>query len=482
MEPTPTSQPKVTFDSTTPALVISDLSVTHPAVTTEALRWGSGSRGPVAAATDLDGGDLTAYANVCLTIGAQAITAAGGTQDTFNLEQLVQDVGVRTAASTQQASDATTKAVVAATKAMAEASTTAKKSLTEANETSRAAFAVAVKTAREDLSREVQRLLGGDDPELQARLAALLDRFGTALTERADKHTGELFEKATQALNPDDPASPLAKQQAALAGQHKDLVTQIEKQHGDLKQAVLDLTTAVRVQTEAGRVSARLIKRTPKKGESYESRVNAVMAELAAGLGDEYLETGHRGGAINGRNMKGDGVLVVGGGPARVVLEMSDSERTEWGDYLEEAERNRQAHASLGLVPTVEQNGGVGLRVVGPRRLVLVFDADADDLSLLRATVQLLRFAAQAAVARADDSNAHVARERIEEALATLAKIDTIRTTAGQIRKSADNVSSTADTVQTSLTRLLFQAQAALAAVTLDSVPQPPALATPDVA
>ena len=33
----PPAQPKVTFDSTIPALVIADLSVTHPAVTTEAL-------------------------------------------------------------------------------------------------------------------------------------------------------------------------------------------------------------------------------------------------------------------------------------------------------------------------------------------------------------------------------------------------------------------------------------------------------------
>ena len=469
----PPAQPKVTFDSTIPALVIADLSVTHPAVTTEAMRWGSGSRGPVAAATDLDGGDLTAYANVCLAIGAQAITAAGGTQDTFNLEQLVQDVGSRTAASMKQASEVTAASVATATKAMAEAATNAQKALSDINATTRDAIAAAVTSAREELGAKVRRLVGGDDPELQVRLSALVDRFGTSLTERADKHTDVLYEKATRALNPDDPTSPLAKQQAALAAQHKTLMDQLQQQHDDLKQSMADLKTVVQVQAEAEKVSARLIKFSPQKGASYEARVNAVMAELAAGLGDEYVETGTRGGALSQQNKKGDGVLVVGGGPARVVLEMSDSSRTQWGDYLDEAERNRQAQASLGLVPTVEQNGGVGLRIVGPRRLVLAFGADTDDLSVLRTTVQLLRFAAQTAVARADDGSAHVARERIEEALVTLAKLDGIRTAVGQLHKSAEKISSTADDVQTALNRLLLQAQAALAAGgSLASVPQ----------
>ncbi|MEP7161980.1 MAG: hypothetical protein ABI746_12910 [Dermatophilaceae bacterium] len=45
------------------------------------------------------GADLTAYAEQAFVVGAQAISAVGGTQGTFNLEQLVQDVGRRTAAS-----------------------------------------------------------------------------------------------------------------------------------------------------------------------------------------------------------------------------------------------------------------------------------------------------------------------------------------------------------------------------------------------
>ena len=76
-------------------------------------------------------------------------------------------------------------------------------------------------------------------------------------------------------------------------------------------------------------------------------------------------------------------------------------------------------------------------------------------------------------MARADDGSAHVARERIEEALVTLAKLDGIRTAVGQLHKSAEKISSTADDVQTALNRLLLQAQAALVAGgSLASVPQ----------
>ena len=120
---------------------------------------------------------------------------------------------------------------------------------------------------------------------------------------------------------------------------------------------------------------------------------------------------------------KGDGVLVVAGGPARVVLEMTDSERRDWGDYLDEAERNRQATASLGLVPHADQNGGQGLRVLGPRRIVMVLDPATDDHALLRSVIQVLRMAAVAATVRQDDTDVQTAVERIAEALDVLPSI-----------------------------------------------------------
>ncbi|WP_175582732.1 hypothetical protein [Nocardioides guangzhouensis] len=102
------------------------------------------------------------------------------------------------------------------------------------------------------------------------------------------------------------------------------------------------------------------------------------MQDVAAGLGDAYDDTGAVVGILR-RNKKGDGVLAVGGGDVRVVLEMTDSARTGWNDYLDEAERNRDAVAvALGLVRTAEQNGGQTIRMMAARRIVMAFDSETD--------------------------------------------------------------------------------------------------------
>ena len=49
-------------------------------------------------------------------------------------------------------------------------------------------------------------------------------------------------------------------------------------------------------------------------------------------------------------NKKGDGLLAVNGGDVRVAVEMSDSHRNGWSDYLRDTERNRDAVALLGIV------------------------------------------------------------------------------------------------------------------------------------
>ncbi len=99
--------PTVTYDASAPAVRITAMNISHPAVTSEALRWSTGARGPAVAAGAMDGADLTAYVEQALAVGAQAISVAGGTQDTYNLEQLVQDVGLRTSESTRSAAECT---------------------------------------------------------------------------------------------------------------------------------------------------------------------------------------------------------------------------------------------------------------------------------------------------------------------------------------------------------------------------------------
>lgn len=459
--PSPAAHRAAYYDKSTPAVVVDRLAVTHPAVCSEALRWSTGLRGSVAGAHEMDDVDLSGFATQALVIGAKAISSAGGTQDTFNLEQLVQDVGTRTAESTTQAAQFTARAVAEAAKAMHDASAETKKTLSEAGDVARKSFDESVTTAQADLKKQITQLLGGQDPELVLRLKPLLDDFTTGLTTRAEAHSGELMRKAAQALDPDDPTSPLAKHRTQMEKHHAALAAQVEKQHGQLAAKVDELATAMRVQQSAVDTAATISKVTPLKGATFEDSMHTILQKLATALGDEYVETGRLDGAI-ARCKKGDGVLTIAGGTARVVLEMSDSIRNGWNDYLDECERNRQAGASLGLVPSAAQNAGQAMRVLGPRRLVMAFDPSSDDASLLRTALQLLRIQAAAAAARQDDSGVQVAGERIAEALDVLTKVDSIRKAAGYIRKNADKIDIEGDSLQGTLNRLLVQARTAL--------------------
>ena len=89
------------------------------------------------------------------------------------------------------------------------------------------------------------------------------------------------------------------------------------------------------------------------------------------------------------RSKKGDGLLSVAGGDVRVVLEMTDSSRSGWSSYLQAAEDNRAALASLGLVRSPDQLSGHSVITLGARRIVLAFDPETDDPELLRVVVQV---------------------------------------------------------------------------------------------
>lgn len=92
-------------------------------------------------------------------------------------------------------------------------------------------------------------------------------------------------------------------------------------------------------------------------------------------------------------------MLVIEGGRAQVLIEAHDGGRPRgWTDYLDEAERNRGAQASIGVVPTSAQNHGQTIRVIGPRRIVIAIAEDHDSTELLRSVCILLRSQALASI------------------------------------------------------------------------------------
>jgi F0F1-type ATP synthase membrane subunit b/b' len=392
-----------------------------------------------------------------VTFGARALAVTGQAADARALEQMLKEVGDKTADATSRAAELTGRAVKDAADTVTKVATDARRAITETDQHSRQGITAAVDTAKRDLTAEVRRLFGGEHPELLDRLQPVLDRFGAELDQRVRTGASELMEKAARQFDPTDPASPMARHAAALTTAQEKFSGQIERQHAELAAKVEELTTTLRVQA----AKTTLAKVTPIKGGSFEQQVHDLMRGIAAGLGDEYEDTTTKAG-LAGRSRKGDGVLNIDGGSTRVVLEMTDSPRTGWGDYLDEAERNRSAAAALGIVRTPEQNGNQTIRVLGPRRVVLSFDPDEDDPELLRTVILLLRTVAIAATVRTGQAEIATAEEKIADALAQLDKIDAVKKLATGIQKSATKIDSECTAISATIHRLLDQALVAL--------------------
>ena len=204
------------------------------------------------------------------------------------------------------------------------------------------------------------------------------------------------------------------------------------------------------------------------------------MEGIATGLGDEYAATGGATGTIQ-RCYKGDGVLTVGGGQTRVVVEMHDStDRRIWNVYLEISERNRKAAASIGIVRSAAQNKGQAIRVLGPRRVIVAFDPMCDNTDLLRTVVQLVRTAAIAASSRRDVEGLETAEESIQAAINLLEGINRIRKASGSVRRSADVIDKACNTVQTGIARHLGVALDALSGVAFEAIESDTAATTRD--
>lgn len=450
--------PVAHFDGTASAIIVEGLTVRDQDVVREGRRWTNGERGPVVDDRALlADADLTPYVTEALRLGAHALSVTGQAQEARALDRMVREVGEKTADSTAKAAEATERAARAAAEVVGRAAAEAKRAITEADTQSRDELTKAVSRAKQELTAEVGRLFGGESPELLDRLNPVLDKFGSDLDTKVSARTSELLEKTAKQFDPTDPASPMAKHTADLTANQERLAGQLKTGYTELAAKVDELTTALRIQ-EARK---SLVNVTPIKGDAYAEQIHKLMADIATGLGDEYADTSELAGHI-ARCKKGDGLLTIDAGAARVVVEMSDSARADWNGYLDVSERNRDAAASLGLVRFPGQNGDQAIRVIGPRRVVLAFDPGTDDPDQLRTAVQLLRTAALAAAARNGARDLTTVREKIDEALAQLAKIDSIKKLAGSVHKNALKIDSECTTLNTGIRRLLDEATDAL--------------------
>ncbi|WP_280447679.1 Fis family transcriptional regulator [Nocardia cyriacigeorgica] len=462
IDTTTTEQTGAHLDRDTNAVIIDHVVVHDADVVHEARHWTAGTRGPAVDDTGLlDAADLTSFVTEAVKIGAHALSATGQAQEARALEQMMRDLGEKAAQSSISAAKVAEQSAQNAAKTVGDAVAEAKKVILEAEVNGRRAFIESVSTAKEDFGNELRRLFGGENPELLDRLGPLLDRFSADLDAKVKSGTTDLLSTAAKQFDMSDESSPMAKHAAELHRRQQQLAEHIDRQHRELTDKFDELTRELQIRAAKQSMSAV----TPLKGNTYADPLHALLTEMAAGLGDEYVDSSGVTGLI-ANSRKGDGVLRIAGGSANVVVEMSDSARKDWNGYLDEAERNRDGQASLGLVRTRKQNAGHAIRVLGSRRIVLAFDPETDDPDLLRTTVLLLRAGALTAVSRSDDEQVTTAREKITEAIQQLTVIDKIKTSATRILKQAQGIENDCNVVSAGIERLLTGALAALGAGT----------------
>ncbi|GAB2734152.1 hypothetical protein [Nocardioides pakistanensis] len=412
------SKPAVFYDPASGKLNIGGLKTSDKAVLREAARWSTGERGDPVDLADLRDVDLSAFAREALSVGARVLALAAQDGDTRAVRQAVKEASEQVNDLVSRVSESSDAAVRRAVDSMT----------------------AATRHANEEVMAQVTRLVGGENPELAERLRPILDRVGTNM----EAQVAEAISKATEAQR-----------------------TESERRHTELVRLMTDVQreVAVRVAEEDAAAAVRGV--TTIKGFDYEEQLHALLTEIAAGIGDEYEETGDTAGRLP-RNKKGDGVFHVNGGAARLVVEAHDGSAKEWGSYLAEAERNRGASAAIGLVRRVEDNAGHTVRVIAQKRLVVAFDPATDDPELLRTAILLMRTVALTASGRSGAEEVATANEHIREALEVLAELDEAKRSASAINGHVEKIERV---VTKSMTAIQRELNGALNALTGSAAP-----------
>lgn len=451
-------------------LVFQDYSIDVPGVVNEAARWTTGSRGVQAPLTVAQGCDLSAFARHALKLGAQmlsygadagAVSALSGT-----VTQLASRAEEASRALTIDMQRAAQVAAQAAATATQEAATQTAAAVGGAAELAVHKIDGAVEATTRSIQAELARLLGGDDTPIAVAVQRIVEQQMSSSAVTLHRTFCETLGSVSATLDVGNPASPLAKLEARIgertALQHAEVTQQLEK----VREAVA--VAAAAASTTAAVSAAQAA--SPAKGRPFEERVAAMMDEVAAGLGGTYTRVSDTAGVMPGCK-KGDGVLDIpaadGSAGVRAVIEASSGANRNWNTYLADAERNREAQCSVGVVPDAHLVPGRSqLTALGSSRIVLALQ-ESDDLGLLRAACLLLILRAQrdAALQRAG-SDLGAVDARLAEAQDLLNHMTAVRKIAEDVKAGAGKMATKLEALQESMTRSLMQARAALGKAT----------------
>jgi hypothetical protein len=462
------SEPPVTYRSglglTVRSAVIDDVEVTA-----EALRWTKGTRGEEVDAVDAEGSDLSEFHRAAVSLGARVLHATADSATAVTLAGTVTQLAEKAEAAGTNLVDgamrATTRVVEVTTKATKEATEATAQIIESARERFHQDLTTGLSETMDSVQRDLDRLLAGSDGAVVGAIKEVIGRaMGDAQVGWHRSLTATLSEVG-KTLDVNNPASPLG----AL---ERRMVEQQQRQHTELTSKldhVQELVGGAAAAAATAAAVAAVRSTSPAKGRPYQESVGAFLEAIATGMACSYADTSDTVGHVKACK-KGDGILEglgvdPGGQAPRVVVELTtQGHPRNWPQYLEIAERNRGAQASLGLVPARDLvPGGELVAVIGPNRMVLTFNPDEDDTGLLRATLQLLLVQAQRRLAEDRAGDLGLVDTKLEEARRRLVEMGEIIKTAVAVRNGAGKVVTGLESLQGPLVLTIDQARAALA-------------------
>ncbi len=276
-----------------------------------------------------------------------------------------------------------------------------------------------VKGSLDELTQNLRDLTAGEDSPVRAAIEKSLDAVKSSIEDLVEKSQRTVKSEMGELLDPENPRSPL-----------RLLKTGVEEVRSRVEDLQLQLRSerAVEVATEKGVIG----------GLDYEAEVVRLVQQIAARGGDDCEATGAVTGAVP-RSKKGDAVADLKHGAqvrARLVIEAKNSALSiaQWRDEVKGATENRRADSFLGLCKHhADMPNGHRLLILNPHEIVLAFDPEVDDVSLLELTYSLVKVQALAGSGSLSEVSAPEIRQALTDTVALINKMDGVAKAASQI-------------------------------------------------
>jgi hypothetical protein len=330
-----------------------------------------------------------------------------------------------------------------------------------------------IKTATSTMVDAAGRL----STDIQAKIQAVTGENGIldeSLTRRIAEFTADL-----EVLTAGE-ASPI---QAGIKSQMTDMAkklmddfaretkrqrTEIHELFTNQFELINDGVQGVLEEVQKNAIVSKVIDTTPQKGISYEEQVIETVQRIAGVAGDECEATGHQLGLLPKR-FSGDGVVSLRPNgdkvKARIVVETKNSKlsKKEWLKEIEDGKANRDASGFIGFCKNINDMPNRNRVMIFDRQTILVaYDPETEDPQIALIIYQLVKMNTLATAGHLDDTRISEINDRVDQAIASLKKFDSLTKDARSVEKLGKQMVSSATLLKAEIANNLEAIQASI--------------------